>query len=565
MVSLILISNNATQRNATQRNATQRNATQRNATQRNANNLNFSVYSIYFNLYYVYSLNIYFLICYFQISQILKFQKLENCIFIFKNAFYKKFNFMEEIMSQKTTKRVFTRKSKLFLILASMILALSCKNPLGDESGGSGSGGAGGGGSGGGQTITNEQGKVFPAWYLTAEQQQQNFSMGPTIVFQSRKNPRKQYRIPAIIVADNGNIIAIADDRYTHGGDIGLYKGLIDIVYKVSKDGGKNWSAAKIMGNKSTNPEYDRALNKGDALVFKANDGTLVCMAVSGGGFANATDSTPSRMLRSESKDNGETWSDWKEVGQNLINKIKNSFSKDSSGKGIPKAFAPSGRGLTLKDGTFAAAMIGQVNNGGFYGLYIYSTDKGENWDCADNWIPGTGGNGMWNEPKVIAELNDGKLLMSVRNEQRGRNRMYAVSTDVPVKGKCSWPLQLSAWDNFVDGRSDAEGVVWTREKEQDKNRILHIAAGPENRKGLKLFLSRDEGKSFSEAKVLLDINTVAAYSSLDVCGDGTIVTLAEEQVSENGASPYDIVFRRYNMKAITGEVYKTEWYKDIK
>ena len=38
-------------------------------------------------IYYVYSLGIYFLICYFQISQILKFQKLENCIFIFKNAF----------------------------------------------------------------------------------------------------------------------------------------------------------------------------------------------------------------------------------------------------------------------------------------------------------------------------------------------------------------------------------------------------------------------------------------------------------------------------------------------
>ena len=46
-----------------------------------------------FLIYYVYSLGIYllneiyFLICYFQISQILKFQKLENCIFIFKNAF----------------------------------------------------------------------------------------------------------------------------------------------------------------------------------------------------------------------------------------------------------------------------------------------------------------------------------------------------------------------------------------------------------------------------------------------------------------------------------------------
>ena len=91
-------------------------------------------------------------------------------------------------MSQKTT--------KLFLVLASMILALSCKNPLGDESGGSG--GAGGGGSGG-QTITNAQGQVFPAWYLTEQQQQQNFSMGPTILFQSTKTPEQHYRIPAII------------------------------------------------------------------------------------------------------------------------------------------------------------------------------------------------------------------------------------------------------------------------------------------------------------------------------------------------------------------------------
>ena len=465
-------------------------------------------------------------------------------------------------MSQKTTKRVFTRKSKLFLILASMILALSCKNPLGDESGGSGSGGAGGGGSGGGQTITNEQGKVFPAWYLTEQQQQQNFSMGPTIVFQSRKNPKKQYRIPAIIVADNGNIIAIADDRYTHGGDIGLAGGLIDIVYKVSKDGGKNWSEAKIMGNKSTDGAFAKALNKGDALVFKANDGDLVCMAVSGGGFANAKEETPSRMLRSESTDNGETWSDWEEVGQNLIQtKVKTKFGK-------PKIFAPAGRGLTLKDGTFGAAMIGEANTGGWYGLYVFSRDKGKTWDCADQWIAGTGGNGIWNEPKLIAELNDGKLLMSVRNESANGKRMYAISTDVPVNGKCSWPLTLSAWDNIIYGRSDAEGVVWTRETEHDKNRMLHISAGPENRKGLKLFLSEDEGRnqtSWREIKRLLSDNEVAAYASMDVCGDGTVVTLAEEQVSEVGATPYDIVFRRYNMKAITGEVYKTEWYKDIK
>ena len=94
MVSLILISNNATQRNA--------------------HNLNFSVYSIYFNLYYVYSLGIYFLICYFQISQILKFQKLENCIFIFKNAFYKKLILWRRLCLKKQQKEFLLANQNYF-------------------------------------------------------------------------------------------------------------------------------------------------------------------------------------------------------------------------------------------------------------------------------------------------------------------------------------------------------------------------------------------------------------------------------------------------------------------
>ena len=434
-----------------------------------------------------------------------------------------------------------------------MILALSCSSPFGDE--GTGGGSDGGGGSGGGTQVID--GKEFPSWYLTEQQQQQNFSMGPTILFASTKNPMQHYRIPAIIVASNGNIIAISDNRYNHGGDIGAVKGLIDVVYKVSKDGGYTWSDEKIMGDKSTSHDYDKALNKGDALVFRANDGDLVCMAVSGGGFANATDTTPSRMLRSESKDNGETWSNWEEVGQDLINSIKNKWKN-------PKAFAPAGRGLTLKDGTFAAAMIGATDSGGLYGLYIYSTDKGKTWKRSDNFIASTGGHGRWNEPKVIAELNNGKLLMSVRNgmSRAGKNdpRMYAVSLDVPVNGNCNWPSSLLAWQPIRCGGVDAEGVVWTRANEQDKDRMLHIQAGPNGRQSLKLFLSTDEGINWTVAKVILGDETPAAYSSLDVCGDGTIITLAEE--GTKAGVHYDIVFRRYNMKAITGEVYKTSWYK---
>ena len=95
MRNLILSGNNSTQLNSTQLNSTQLNSTQLNSTQLNATqritlNFIFLLIPAILLIYYVYSLGIYFLICYFQISQILKFQKLENCIFIFKNAFYKK-------------------------------------------------------------------------------------------------------------------------------------------------------------------------------------------------------------------------------------------------------------------------------------------------------------------------------------------------------------------------------------------------------------------------------------------------------------------------------------------
>ena len=445
-----------------------------------------------------------------------------------------------------------------------LLLAVSCSNEGttggGGEGGGAG-GGAGGGGSGG------QGGSGYPSWYLTEAQQQQNFSMGPTILFDTTgatATTGQKYRIPAIIVADNGNIVALTDDRKSHGGDIGAVQGLIDIVYKISKDGGKTWGDKKIIPPISSDYSYSKALNKGDVLVFKALDGTLVCMAVSGGGFANATANTPSRIVRSESKDHGETWTAWQEVGEDLINNIKS----DSDVEG-PKAFASSGRGLTLKDGTFAAAMLVQ-GKGKNIAAYIYSKDLGKTWTLG-GWIKNYPSGNLLNEPKVIAELDDGKLLMSIRNHNNGgqmKTRMYAISETPVSAGATTWPTSASLW-SFKCGNVDAEGVVWTRKSDgADKTRIINIQAGPTSgsthRKGLKFYVF-DAANLTQHYKdyVILQESVGAAYSSIDVLGDGTIITLAEEH-SDNGQY-YDIVFRRYNMKAITGEVYKTEWYKPIK
>jgi hypothetical protein len=456
----------------------------------------------------------------------------------------------------------------IVVMILSLISALSCRNIYGELSYVE---------DGSGKEGIDDKG--FPNYYLTEEQQQTPYIQGPTIVFDSRGGNNTQiYHIPAIIVADNGNIIAFGDNRHQKSIDIGFTKGgLIDIVYKISKDGGQTWSAEKIIKPISTSDDVRYTKNKGDVSVFKALDGRLVALAVSGGGFANGHNpGSPSRMLRSKSYDNGETWTPWEEVGQNTV------FSAMKN-KGIIRGFATSGRGTTLKDGTLATAMVGSSGGGnsGWVAYFLYSKDKGDTWHIYSDMNTATSPNGwLITEPKIVGELDDGKLLMSVRNGSSskftsGKPRMYGVSSD---KGK-TWgdfnnPKSgiLGYWNNMLCGNVDSEGIIWTRESEHDKTRILHLLTGPMFRGGMSFWVSLNGGKNFTKKLDVLKENInpskyTAGYNSIDVLGDGTVIALSEEYNESNtklGTADYDLVFRRYNMKAITGEVYKTEWYKSV-
>ena len=122
-------------------------------------------------------------------------------------------------------------------------------------------------------------------------------------------------------------------------------------------------------------------------------------------------------------------------------------------------------------------------------------------------------------------------------------------------------------------GNVDSEAIIWTRAGEHDKTRILHLLTGPYFRRGMSFWVSVDGGRNFDKKLEILNTSSypgkyTAGYNSIDVLGDGTVIALSEEYNTSNtvlGTADYDLVFRRYNMKAITGEVYKTEWYKGIK
>ena len=68
-------------------------------------------------------------------------------------------------------------------------------------------------------------------------------------VFVAGQDSYNTYRIPAIVRAKSGALLAFCEGRKSGGGDAGD----IDIVLKRSVDGGRTWSGQQVLWNDGTN------------------------------------------------------------------------------------------------------------------------------------------------------------------------------------------------------------------------------------------------------------------------------------------------------------------------
>ena len=420
-------------------------------------------------------------------------------------------------------------KLKLFLILASALL-ISCGNPNDPNNGndtGTG-GGNGGGGTGGGGTGN-------PSWFLTAEQQKTPFSTTQTL-FDTKVGD--VYRIPGIVLSKKNTLIAVVDSRKTSESDVGFSGSKnIDIVLRRSTDGGANWGEVITVPPKATSQ-----LNAhGDPLIFSCQNGDLVLLCAAGGAW-NQGVGGDSKVMMSKSTDDGLSWTQWKEVQGPIFGDSK------LSSKGYNKGFAASGRGLTLKDGTLMGAMlVGDKANSKKAAAVIVSSDNGQTWSVkglAERQAPNAN---QQDEPKVVAELDDGTILMSVRPNSAGA-RVWFTSSD---KGG-TW-TEKTISPALQDGRANAEGIRYTSTKSgHKKSRLLHINCNSSGRNTLTVVMSDNEGTSWEAAKKIIQPGN-ACYPSIEVLPDGTIVTFAEEpNQGQTGGGSYDMVFRRFNLAWLT-------------
>lgn len=302
-------------------------------------------------------------------------------------------------------------------------------------------------------------------------------------LFNGNDNPQIScFRIPSIVTALNGDLIAAIDERVESCDDLKLNND-INIVIRRSSDNGKTWSKIERVidypfGESASDPSMIVDKTSGDVFLFY--------------NFMNLIKEKDIYYLRYvKSKDNGKTWSESIDISSQII---KPENRKDFQ-------FITSGNGIQTSSGKLLHTLV-NLNKG----LFIFgSNDHGNSWFIIDTPLNPA------DESKII-ELNDGSWMVNSRVNNLGK-RFIHISKD---EGK-TW--QSYADSNLIDPGCNASLIS---AKSKEKNVLLFSnAKSKDNRNNMSISVSYDNGKTWSLTKTIYDGSS--AYSSMTVLNNGDI------------------------------------------
>lgn len=331
-----------------------------------------------------------------------------------------------------------------------------------------------------------------------------------SLVYNPGDEGSKQYRIPALVVAKDGSLLAIADKRWDNINDL---PNRIDVVARRSTDNGATWSNHILIAANDSIGGY------GDpAVVVDRKSGDILVISTHGNGLWQ---DTPGHISVSRSTDNGLTWQPAVDINPQIL-------TTDSLGKQPIKccsAFATSGRALQLKNGRIIFALITrQPGVEGFPVYAIYSDDNGHTWHASKN--PAT----LDGDESKIVELPDGTLLMSIRNRWGGGRyngkRIFATSTD-----------HGTTWSEPAPGTSlhaaACNGSI-IRYTHGGNDLLLHSLPAPGKfREDITIYRSDDNGTTWTPTHLVS--RAPGAYSSMAELPDGSLGILTEEGIDACG------------------------------
>lgn len=303
------------------------------------------------------------------------------------------------------------------------------------------------------------------------------------------------YRIPSIVTAPNGDIIAAIDERVPSCGDLKWSKD-INIVIRRSADNGENWSEIETV------VDYPFGQSASDPSMIVDQQTKTIFLFFNYMDLENEKDIYYLRMIKST--DNGKSWSDPVDLtSQITLPEWKQDFM-----------FITSGRGIQTSEGTLLHTLV-NLNRG----LYVFGSDNhGASWYLINTPIKPA------DESKIV-ELEDGSWLINSRVNKLGFRYIHK-SED---RGQ-SWESRPDS--SLTDPGCNAS-IINYRIKDK-RNILLFSNAKTENeRRNLTISISNDEGDSWSAGKIIYPGS--AAYSSMTVLKNGDIGLFFEkDEYSKN-------------------------------
>ncbi|RRB04366.1 sialidase family protein [Larkinella rosea] len=344
-----------------------------------------------------------------------------------------------------------------------------------------------------------------------------------TTIFQSGEDGYKCFRIPAIVKAPNGNLLAFAEGRRKDCDDFGD----IDIVMRISPDNGQTWGPLQIAADNGSlqagNPApvfdlTDKNFPQG-RLFLVYNTGVMSESELRKGGGIR-------EIWYKTSTDGGQTWAD----AVNITTQVSKPHQPD-----VNPAYAFSedwrwyantpGHALQMKKGRYKGRIFVAANHtaGAEQPQFrdcrahgFYSDDHGKSWKLTpDVAYPGS------NE-STAAETSDGGLLINSRNQSGdAKNRLLSFSK---TAGESWEPVRIAT--DLPD--PVCEGSMIDYQPSRRKTVLLFSNPNsPKTRTNMTVRVSTDDGKTWSGGKEIYSGSS--AYSDLVIQKDGTIGIVYEK------------------------------------
>jgi sialidase-1 len=327
-------------------------------------------------------------------------------------------------------------------------------------------------------------------------------------VFQKGMAGYECFRIPAIIKAKNGDLVAFAEARKSSCSDTGD----IDLVMRRSSDGGKSWSALSVLWDDGNN------VCGNPAPVVERKSGTIFLLLTWNLGSDHERDiialksKDTRRVYVTKSTDHGLSWERPKEFTSTT--KLE-SWTWYATGPvhGIQLQHNKKFKGRLMIPCDHIEA-----DTKHYYSHIIYSDDKGKSWQ-----LGGSTPQHQVNEC-AIAELPNGDLMLNMRNYDReNKNRKVSISKDGGA-----------TWSELKNDPSLIEPICQGSLLGHKDALFFSNPASKEARVNMTLRRSKDGGHTWDSSIVINE--GPSAYSDLVMINDKLIGILYEGGID----SPYE-------------------------